>query len=70
MTIGQMKDAFEALIGKEIRLVLMSPKTVYEGQLFHSDKDGFPYKIRVRNGNVCGWLIPSLSVRVAELTAL
>lgn len=64
-TIGELKDRFEALIGKRVRLVLVSfPQLHYEGILERCGRAGIPYMIRMSGG---GCFLPHEKLRVSEL---
>lgn len=64
-TIAEMKDRFEALIGKTVRLTLTClPKLSYEGVLKRYERAGFPYIIELIGG---GRLLPYEKLRVSEL---
>lgn len=64
-TIEELKDRFESLIGKRVRLTLISfPRLRYEGVLEHCTRDGHPYMISLANG---GCFIPHGKLRVSEI---
>lgn len=65
-TIEDLKDEFEALIGKRVRLTLHSlPKCSYEGVLRRSQKAGSPYMLELCGG---GRFIPHGKLYVCDLT--
>lgn len=65
-TINDLKDEFEALIGKRVCLILVSfPQLRYEGILKHCKKEGFPYLIELESG---GRFFPSRKLRVSEIS--
>ena len=64
-TINDLKDRFEALIGKRVRLVLISvPQLKYEGVLNRCMREGHPYMINLASG---GCFIPHEKLRVSEI---
>lgn len=65
LTIEDLKDKFEALIGKRVRLTLISfPQLRYEGVLKRCAREGHPYMIRLESG---GCFIPHGKLRVSEI---
>lgn len=64
-TIAEMKDKFEALIGKTVRLTLISfPKLSYEGVLKRYEREGHPYVLELVGG---GRFLPHEKLRISEL---
>lgn len=64
-TIREMKDRFDALIGKRVRLTLISfPQLRYTGILKRCDRAGHPYVIELTGG---GQLHPHEKLRVCEI---
>lgn len=64
-TIEEMKDRFEALIGKQVRLTLISfPQLRYTGTLKRCEREGHPYVLELVGG---GCLHPHEKLRVSEL---
>lgn len=65
-TINDLKEEFEALVGKQVSLKLVSiPRLHFEGVLKRCEKEGYPYMIELKNG---GKFFPSGKLSVEEIS--